>query len=310
MLKVEGLSKSFGQITAVNQMMLEVAQGEIFGFVGPNGAGKTTAMKIISALLRPDEGKVWVDGIDVLKTPNLAKRKIGYVPDFFGVYDNLKVVEYLSFFADLFEIEDAKQAQLIERLLKSVQLSDKSDMLVDALSRGMKQRLCLARALIHDPILLILDEPASGMDPVARFQFKEILQALQESGKTILLSSHILSEVSQICTTVGIMNKGEMIYKGSISEIGALASGATNVNIKLLNPSIHFVELLKEESFVKAPLLSENILGFQYEGEESGIAVCVSKLAAAGAQIVQLTYAGRALEDVFREMIGGEQLEV
>ena len=210
MLEIKNLVKKYGKFTAVNDLNLTVPESSIFGFVGPNGAGKTTTMKIMSGLLKATSGNVMIDGIDVTKKPRALKENIGYMPDFFGVYDDLKVMEYMDFYAGTYYIPYEQREELINNLLEIVDLSHKKEDYVDGLSRGMKQRLCLARSLIHDPKLLILDEPASGLDPRARVEMKEVLKQLQTMGKTIIISSHILPELAEMCTEVGIIDQGHI----------------------------------------------------------------------------------------------------
>ncbi len=219
MLKIRNLEKTFGKYHALSGLNLEIPQGALFGFVGPNGAGKTTTIKIICGLLMADSGTVEVDGYDIRREPDKVKGMIGYVPDYFGVYDNLKVSEYMEFFASCYGLDGLKARTRIMTLLEQVGLEDRTDFYVDGLSRGMKQRLCLARALIHDPQLLILDEPTSGMDPRSRFEFKEIIRELHEQKKTVLISSHLLSELSEVCTDLGIIDQGHMVLGGSMQDI-------------------------------------------------------------------------------------------
>lgn len=219
MLKIKNLEKTFGKYHALSSLNLEVPKGSLFGFVGPNGAGKTTTIKIICGLLMADSGTVEIDGCDIRQEPDKVKGMIGYVPDYFGVYDNLKVSEYMEFFASCYGLDGLKARTRIMTLLEQVGLEDRVDFYVDGLSRGMKQRLCLARALIHDPRLLILDEPTSGMDPRSRFDFKEIIRELHQQEKTILISSHLLSELSEVCTDLGIIDEGHMILGGNMQEI-------------------------------------------------------------------------------------------
>ncbi|NLN47996.1 MAG: ABC transporter ATP-binding protein, partial [Clostridiales bacterium] len=211
MLKIKELTKRYDKFTAVDKLTLEVQDGEIFGFVGPNGAGKTTTMKIICGLMAANGGVVYVNGIDAIRQARAAKDIIGYMPDFFGVYDDLKVSEYLDFYASIYDIKLKERKKISDDLLELVDLANKRDTYVDSLSRGMKQRLCLARSLVHNPKLLVLDEPASGMDPRARVEMKEILRSLKSLGKTIIISSHILSELSELCTSIGIIDRGKMV---------------------------------------------------------------------------------------------------
>ena len=209
MLEIRNLKKTFGKFYALNGLDMDIGDGALYGFVGPNGAGKTTTIKIMTGLLEADEGQVLIDGVNVTGGLSQLKLKIGYVPDFFGVYDNLKVSEYMEFFASCYGINGLKARTRYMTLLEQVGLEDKVNFYVDGLSRGMKQRLCLARALIHDPSLLVMDEPTSGLDPRTRFEFKEILKELREQGKTILISSHVLSELSELCTDIGIIDQGK-----------------------------------------------------------------------------------------------------
>ena len=216
MLVIRDLVKKYGNFTAVDHLNMHVERGQIYGFIGPNGAGKTTTMRIVATLLAPTSGYVEVDGVDLQKDPIKVREKIGYMPDFFGVYDNLIVMEYLDFYGSAYGIEYAQRRRIADDLLELVDLSDKKDAYVDTLSRGMKQRLCLARCLIHNPQLLILDEPASGMDPRARAEIKGILKELKRMGKTILISSHILAELSEICDCVGIIDSRKVVIQVSV----------------------------------------------------------------------------------------------
>ncbi len=246
MVHVDNLTKRYKGTLAVDQLTMEIPAGEIYGFVGANGAGKTTTMRIIAGLLAPTSGKVYIDGIDVSKEPLQVKKHIGYMPDFFGVYDDLKVSEYMDFYAGLQGIPKSKAAGLIDSLLELVRLTHKRDAYVDTLSRGMKQRLCLARSLIHDPKFLILDEPASGLDPRARVEMKEILKELRTMGKTVLISSHILPELSELCTSIGIIDSGKLIASGSVSEIVEKLSRSGKVKIKVAGQEEEAVQVLME----------------------------------------------------------------
>ena len=246
MVHVDNLTKRYKGTLAVDQLTMEIPAGEIFGFVGANGAGKTTTMRIIAGLLAPTSGKVYIDGVDVSKYPLQVKKQIGYMPDFFGVYDDLKVSEYMDFYAGLQGIPKNRAAGLIDSLLELVRLTHKKDAYVDTLSRGMKQRLCLARSLIHDPKFLILDEPASGLDPRARVEMKEILKELRTMGKTVLISSHILPELSELCTSIGIIDSGKLIASGSVSEIVEKLSRSGKVKIKVAGQEEEAVRVLME----------------------------------------------------------------
>jgi len=222
LIELHGLTKRYGNLTAVDDLTLSIEEGAVFGFIGPNGAGKTTTMRILTTLLRPTSGTARIAGHSVTDDPRAVRRAIGYMPDFFGVYEDMKVWEYLDFFAACYDIPAARRVGMIDDLLALVDLEPKRDAFVDTLSRGMKQRLCLARTLTHDPRVLILDEPASGLDPRARIEMRELLRALQDMGKTIFFSSHILSEVADICTSIGIIEHGRLVASGSVA---AMLSG-------------------------------------------------------------------------------------
>ncbi len=219
MIETRYLTKVYKDLTALNKLNLTIERGEIFGFIGPNGAGKTTTIKILATLLRPTSGQAFVCGYSVNGQAKHIRRKIGYVPDEFGIYEDMTVAEYLEFFATLYELSGKERRRVIGDVLELTDLSYKEDAQVDSLSRGMRQRLALARVLLHDPEVLLLDEPASGLDPRARIEIRELLKELRNMGKTILISSHILSELKELCTSVGIIERGTLLYSGSLSEI-------------------------------------------------------------------------------------------
>lgn len=246
MLTIKNLQKSFGDFKALNGVNLQIKEGEIFGFIGPNGAGKSTTMKVISGLLSADSGEVYVDGINASKNNKALKEKIGYMPDYIGVYENLTAMEYLEFYGSIYGINGKEARMKGMELLELVQLADKSHFYVDQLSRGMKQRLSLARSLMHDPKLLILDEPASGMDPRARFEMKGILKNLRELNKTVLVSSHILAELGEICSRLGIIDKGIMVTQGTIEEIMGEAGGSRPISITIIDKIESGVKIVQD----------------------------------------------------------------
>jgi len=233
MLKIDHLSKNYGGFTALRDLSLEIPAGALHGFVGPNGAGKTTTMRILATLMKPTSGTAYVDGTDIIRDGQKARKLIGYMPDFFGVYDNLKCWEYLDFYARCYRIGQAERKRMSRQLLELVQLEEKENEYVEALSRGMKQRLCLARSLIHDPKLLILDEPASGMDPRARAEMKSILRTLREMNKTVLISSHILPELAEMCDSLTILDHGELVFSGGVNELSDKMNGNAPLDIRL-----------------------------------------------------------------------------
>jgi ABC-2 type transport system ATP-binding protein len=244
MIEIKKLVKTFGSLVAVSNLDLQIGAGDIFGFIGPNGAGKTTTMRILVTLLEPTSGEAFIDGLDVRKKGKEVRRRVGYMPDFMGVYDDLKVFEYLEFFAAAFGIEYRKRKSIVDGVLELTDLVSKQDALVDSLSRGMQQRLGLARVLIHDPKVLILDEPASGLDPRARIEMRELLRELKRMGKTIMISSHILSELEEICDRIGIIEHGQLVFSGTLEEIRPRLGIQSKVRVKVLGHETKALELL------------------------------------------------------------------
>ena len=307
MLSLEKLTKKYGDFTALNGLSLEIADGQLHGFVGPNGAGKTTTMRILATLLKPTSGTATIDGVDVVRNGTEARRLIGYMPDFFGVYDSLKCWEYLDFYARCYRIPSADRKKMTERLLDLVQLSEKKDAFVDSLSRGMKQRLCLARSLIHDPKLLILDEPASGMDPRARAEMKTILRTLREMGKTVLISSHILPELSEMCDSLTILDHGQLVFSGSVDELSDKMNGNAPLDIRLADGCGEenvdaAVRSLKEEPAVTEILREEPFLLRVRLEEGADCPAVLRRLVLAGVPVCDFHRAPMNLEKVFMEV--------
>src|SRR5438874_701388 len=216
MIETRDLTKKYGELFAIKSINLNLNRGDLFGFIGPNGAGKTTTMRILATLLNPTWGEAYVGGHSIYTRPKEIRRMIGYMPDFFGVYDDMKVIEYLEFFAAAYRIRGPKRRQVCDEVLDLVELGYKREALVTSLSRGMTQRLGLARVLLHDPQVLLLDEPASGLDPRARIEMRALLKELRKMGKTILVSSHILPELSDICNKIGIIERGKLLFDGDV----------------------------------------------------------------------------------------------
>ena len=234
-VQIKNLNVSYGKIHAVRGVSFEIPQGEVFGFIGPNGAGKSSTIKVLATLIKPDSGIVRIGGIDVPSHPMEIRRRIGYMPDFFGIYEDLTAAEYLHFFAAAYDIPVHQREQTIADVLTLTDLTHKASAAVDSLSRGMKQRLGLARVLLHDPDLLLLDEPASGLDPRARIEVRELLKALKAMGKTIIISSHILHELAQLCTRIGIIEQGQLITEGSLQDIYSRLSLMQIVHTQIMN---------------------------------------------------------------------------
>lgn len=290
----------------MDALNLEVHQGDIFGFVGPNGAGKTTTIRMIAGLLEPDGGEARVLGTSVQKSPERVKRMIGYMPDYFGVYPDLRTWEYLDFFSACYQIEEKRRAQLIDELLELVELSHRRDDMVDKLSRGMKQRLSLARTLIHDPQVLLLDEPASGLDPRARIEIRALLVELAKMGKTIFFSTHILSDVSEICTRVGILEAGSLVACGEIGDLLKLNHRLKMVKITLLEKAADAIVILEGiEGVRKVEQVSEDgdedlaRLKVEFEGDERAMYRMLAKLIRSDVPVVHFSEEEQDLEDVF-----------
>ena len=229
MIEITGFGKDYGEFTAVESLDLKIEEGEMFGFIGPNGAGKSTTIRFLATLLRASRGEGSVNGHSITQSPMDVRRSVGYMPDAFGVYDGMKVWEFLDFFAVAYKIGRTQRKQVIRDVLELLDLTYKRDDYVNGLSRGMKQRLCLAKTLVHDPPVLILDEPASGLDPRARVEVKALLKELRRMGKTILISSHILTELADCCTSIGIIERGQLLMHGPIDDVYRRIQGTPTV---------------------------------------------------------------------------------
>ena len=229
MIEINGFGKDYGDFTAVENLDLKIEEGEMFGFIGPNGAGKSTTIRFLATLLRASRGEGSVNGHSITRDPMNVRRSVGYMPDAFGVYDGMKVWEFLDFFAVAYKIGRTQRKQVIRDVLELLDLTYKRDDYVNGLSRGMKQRLCLAKTLVHDPPVLILDEPASGLDPRARVEVKALLKELRRMGKTILISSHILTELADCCTSIGIIERGQLLMHGPIEAVYRRIQGTPTV---------------------------------------------------------------------------------
>ncbi len=303
-IQTQGLVKRYGKLTAVDDLSLEVERGSIYGFVGPNGAGKTTTMRILTTLITPTVGKVFVAGYSVTEYPREVRRAIGYMPDFFGVYDDMKVWEYLDFFAACYEIPERERPKLIDDLLALVDLSHRRDDMVESLSRGMKQRLSLARTLAHDPDVLILDEPASGLDPRARIEIRELLVEMAQMGKTIFFSSHILADVAEICTHLGIIETGQMVAQGTVGDIRRQLMPTREITITLLDRVDEAKETLQHvEGIVDIRDMPDDHgrkrLRVEYNGDDTGISAVLQALSSKGIPVVNFSEETRDLESVF-----------
>ncbi len=305
MLYIRDLTKNYGSFTAVNHLTLHIPEGDLFGFVGPNGAGKTTTIRIVCGLLKASGGSVQIGSTSAAVGSKEMKRLIGYVPDFFGVYDNLKVHEYMDMYGSMYGMYSRDIAKLTDDLLELVNLSDKRDFYVDTLSRGMKQRLCVARALLHNPRLLILDEPSSGLDPRARVEMKELLKNLHSMGKTIVISSHILSELSEMCNSIGIMNHGQLVTAGRIEDIMQKIAGGSRIHIHIASEMEPAVRMMKEQTGVRVESVRENELIISHSGTDEEICALIAYLIQNQVVLTGFHREEGSLESLFMQLTGG-----
>ncbi len=305
MLYINDLTKNYGSFMAVNHLSLHIPEGDLFGFVGPNGAGKTTTIRIVCGLLRASSGTVRIGSTAAAVGSKEMKRMIGYVPDFFGVYDNLKVREYMDMYGSMYGMYSRDIAKLTDDLLELVNLSDKREVYVDTLSRGMKQRLCVARALLHNPRLLILDEPSSGLDPRARVEMKELLKNLHSMGKTIVISSHILSELSEMCNSIGIMNHGQLITAGRIEDIMKQIPDGKRVHIKIASGRESAVTILKEQVGVRIESVREDEIIILFDGTDEAISALIGLMIQNQVVLAGFYREEGSLESLFMQLTGG-----
>lgn len=302
MLQIRNLTKSYGKHKALDGLTMDIGKGALYGFVGSNGAGKTTTMKIIASLLSADSGSIMIDGIDALRYPTLIKQKIGYMPDFFGVYDNLTVREYMEFYASIYKLPQLLANKRIDELLELVRLKDKDKEMVDDLSRGMKQQLCLARTLIHSPQLLILDEPASGLEPRARIDLQKTLQSLSEKKVTILLSSHLLQDLSEVCTHIGIIDAGKLRVQGSVKDIMERQIIDNPMFIRAMEGIEIAIAILKENSLVTNIASNQKVISFNFAGDELQEAKLLQELVSQQVVLSSFHRDQGNLEEVFLQL--------
>jgi ABC-2 type transport system ATP-binding protein len=309
-VRTEGLVKRYDGTLAVAGVDLTVDEGEIFGLVGPNGAGKTTTLRILATLLSPSAGSAEIAGMSVTRNPDQVRRVIGFMPDAFGVYDDMKVWEYLDFFARCYGIAPAARRRVIADLLELVDLGDKREAYVQTLSRGMQQRLCLAHSLVHDPKVLLLDEPASGLDPRARVELRELLRELRAMGKTILISSHILPELEELCTSVVIIDRGQVLAQGRVADIERRLRFGAVLRVRLLLEG-EALEAARERfatdpDVATATLLDDGTIELGFRGDDEASARLLAASVAAGMPIVSFARAASDLEELFLQVTSGE----
>jgi ABC-2 type transport system ATP-binding protein len=311
-VRTEGLVKRYDGTLAIAGVDLEVAAGEIFGLVGPNGAGKSTTLKILATLLMPSAGHAEIAGWSVTRNPDQVRRVLGFMPDSFGVYDDMKVWEYLDFFARCYGIGPAGRRRMIGDLLELVDLADKREAYVQTLSRGMQQRLCLAHALVHDPDVLLLDEPASGLDPRARVELRELLRELRSLGKTILISSHILPELEELCTSVAIIDRGTVLAQGPVTDIERRLRFGAVLRVRLLGEHDelegHRLRFAADPDVATAVILEDGTIELGFRGDDAASARLLAQSVAAGMPIVSFARAASDLEELFLQVTSVDQV--
>ena len=303
MIEIQHLYKAFDNHMVLKNLNMKINDGAVYGFVGPNGAGKTTTMRIIAGLLTADSGQILIDGENIGAR---HKELIGYMPDFFGVYDKLRVKEYMSFFASIYGLDQEQTAKKTDELLRLVKLEDKKESYVDSLSRGMKQRLCLARAMIHDPRLLILDEPASGLDPRARYEFKEIVKQMKKEGRTVMISSHILSELSEMCTDICIIDDGRCVMDGSVEEIEYHMITASPLVIRTEGHQEEALTLIRQNELVETLSYNESEIRAVFKGGREDEMILLHRLVEADIPVYSYGRDRSGLETLFMQITDPE----
>ncbi len=305
MIETRDLTKTYGEIHALKHLDLKLDRGDVFGFIGPNGAGKTTTMRILATLLNPTWGEAYVCGYSIYTKPKEIRRLIGYMPDFYGVYDDMKVIEYLEFFAAAYRIDGPARRKKCEDVLALVDLGYKRDELVTSLSRGMNQRLGLARVLLHDPQVLLLDEPASGLDPRARIEIRTLLKELRNLGKTIMVSSHILPELADICNKIGIIERGELIVNADVADVMRQVRRQVVLHIRVQENQESAASLLQAQTSVEKIELRDGTIITTLRPEERDYSDLATLLVNAGHRVTQLKEDEINLETAFMELTKG-----
>ncbi|HTL17495.1 MAG TPA: ABC transporter ATP-binding protein [Patescibacteria group bacterium] len=305
-VQTNGLTRMYGNIAALYGLNLTVNKGDLFGFIGSNGAGKTTTLRILATFLAPSAGQASVLGHDVVRDADAVRHVIGYMPDFFGVYKDMEVTEYLDFFGACYKIPSAQRERAVNDVLELVGLTEKKGALIGALSRGMQQRLGLARVLIHDPQLLLLDEPASGLDPRARIEMMAILQELQRLGKTIIISSHILSELQTLCNRVAIIEKGKLIYSGPVQGVRDQMAQGRVIWVRVSSDQAQAIELLKTRTEISEVATVDSEIKITLSAQDIDHSIVADVLVRGGARLIELREDEMGLEEVFMQVTRGE----
>ena len=305
MISIRNFGKTYGDFVAVEDLNLDIAAGEMFGFIGPNGAGKSTTIRFLATLLRATHGEATVNGHSVTREPLKVRQSVGYMPDTFGVYDGMKVWEFLDFFAVAYQIPKGQRKGVIGDVLELLDLTHKRDDYVNGLSRGMKQRLCLAKTLVHDPPVLILDEPASGLDPRARLEVKALLKELRRMGKTILISSHILTELADCCTSIGIIERGQLLLHGPIDEVYRQIQQNHHLEIRFAGDMELGLSLIRSDPNVRNIQVNSRSCVVEMAGEDHDVQRLMRQLATSDVGLISFADKEPTLEDVFMMVTKG-----
>lgn len=305
MIELRQLHRYFGATQAVNDVSFEVQRGEVFGFIGPNGAGKTTSMRILATLDLPTYGDAFIDGFSVVEDPDRVRRRLGFMPDYFGTYPNVNVMEYLDFFARAYGLRGAERVRAVRHAMGFTLLDRLAEKPITGLSKGMKQRLCLGRAMIHNPAVLILDEPAAGLDPRARIELREMIARLADHGKSVLISSHILTELAEMCDTVGIIEQGELVAVGRVDDIRRKVQAASEVKVSVLNEVRSLAGWLDQRGDVSEIRFDGSTVRFSHLGDRASEAALLKQMIEAGFEIVEFGAHSKSLEEVFMSITQG-----
>lgn len=299
MIELKHLHRYFGKTRAVDDISFEVYAGEVFGYIGPNGAGKTTSMRILATLDEPTSGDAFVDGFSVVDDPDRVRRRLGFMPDYFGTYDNVNVREYLDFFARAYGLRGTERRTAVDSVMEFTLLDTLAEKPINGLSKGMKQRLCLGRTMIHDPAVLILDEPAAGLDPRARIELREMIDRLSDLGKAVLISSHILTELAELCDRVAIIEQGQLLATGSVEEISGHSETVSRVWMRVLGNPDNLVDWLGKRTDITAITLEAGKIACTHEGGQENQAVLLREVVEAGFRVLEFSSKVKSLEDVF-----------
>jgi ABC-2 type transport system ATP-binding protein len=306
MLEINGLVRHFDKLRAVDGISFNVKRGQVFGFIGPNGAGKTTTMRILATLDLPQEGDVRIDGVSVVEEPEAARKLTGYMPDYAGVYSTTTVEEYLDFFARSNGLQGDTRRKAVESVIDFMGIGDLRERHVEKLSKGLKQRVALGRAIIHNPQLLVLDEPAANLDPRARIEFRTLIRELASDGKTVLLSSHILTELSEICDAIAVIEKGKILATGTVDEIMTGLRAHRVLSVRLSGPQDSAMRFLLEQPDVARVIDANDRLQIEFTGDDAAQVALLGRMVAAGFPVLEFNSEGAGLEDLFMKITAGK----